>query len=96
MGDAQRRQAYDDVKALRHATFQYKALKGGGPAGPVYRGLIYEDAPESIHGDDKTIVLDYRVLNLELALQEADRKIAALEAKIKATEERKVRTPHSK
>lgn len=87
--DTQRRQAYEDVKSLKHATYQYRSLKSGQPAGSVRRGLIYEDAPESIHGFGKTIVLDYRVLNLEMALQETDKRIVSLENKIAELEKKK-------
>ena len=59
------------------------------PKAPLRRGLIYEDSPESLRGPNKTIVFDYRVLNLELALQEADRRITKLEAKIAALEKQK-------
>lgn len=72
--------AYDEVKALRHARFRYKA---GGPSAPLIRGLIYEDAPESIRSaPGKSIVVENRLVNMEMALKAARRRIAALEAKI--------------
>jgi hypothetical protein len=55
-------------------------------AGPIYRGLIYEDAPASIQGDGKTVVFDYRLLNMELALKAVNVQIANLEEKIQALE----------
>jgi hypothetical protein len=96
LDEARRRQAFEDVRALKHATFRYKktatgkkAVGADEPATAVTRGLIYEDAPDSIRGAGKSIVLDQRVLNLELALQEADNKIAALEAQISVLEKQK-------
>ncbi|MCX5786930.1 MAG: hypothetical protein NTX64_00245 [Elusimicrobia bacterium] len=68
--------AYDDVKGLKHARFRYR---GGGPA---LRGLIYGDAPEGVRGPGKTVVLDYRVLELEMALQVAGREIQRLESRV--------------
>lgn len=72
--------AYDEVKALRHARFRYKAK---GPAAPLMRGLIYEDAPESVRSaPGRSIVLESRLVNMELALKTARGRIAALEARI--------------
>ena len=36
---------------------------------PLYRGLIYEDAPNSIRASHETISIDDRITNLELAVQ---------------------------
>ncbi|MBI3548639.1 MAG: hypothetical protein HY078_06250 [Elusimicrobia bacterium] len=92
--------ALDEVRELRHARFRYKRA-AQTPQGrtvlmrdesrPVMRGLIYEEAPESIRGPNNVIVLDSRVLNLEMALQAAHQKIADLETKILALESRKIR-----
>ena len=54
-------------------------------------GLVYEDAPASIRGPAQTVVLDYRVLNLELASKELDRRVAALEAQISAIQAARVK-----
>ena len=87
-------QALEDIKSLRHARYRYKKFLPGpslnepilvdNPSAPLRRGLIYEDAPASIQGPHKEIVVDYRVMNLELALQEVDRRIQKLEAQIAA------------
>jgi len=96
MNEAAERRAYEDIKALRHARFRYKALSPTAnpnkpiyvenPGQPISRGLIYEDSPESIRGPSKTLVVDYRVMSLELALKEADRRVRALESQISAIE----------
>lgn len=36
---------------------------------PLRRGLIYEDAPESVRGSGESIVIDDRITNLELAVK---------------------------
>jgi hypothetical protein len=77
-----------DVRALRHARYRYKDAAGRG-IGPVYRGLIYEDAPSSIKGPGNSLIQDYRLLNLEMALKAADAQIAELEGKIAALEAKK-------
>lgn len=87
LNEAAERRAYDEVNALRHARFRYKAA---GPNAPLVRGLIYEDAPESIRSaPGKSIVLENRLANMELALKIAHRRIAALEAKISDLEKGK-------
>lgn len=88
---AQAAQALADIRALKHARFRYKRKLEDGrlirdASQPLARGLIYEEAPASIQGPGKTLVLDDRVLNLELALQELHRRNDALEAKIAAIE----------
>lgn len=87
LDEAAERRAYDEVKALRHARFRYKA---GGPTAPLVRGLIYEDAPESIRSaPGKSIVVENRLANMELALKAARRRVAGLEAKISELEKGK-------
>ncbi len=84
LDEAAERRAYDEVKALRHARFRYAA---GGPNAPLVRGLIYEDAPESIRSArGKSIVVENRLANMELALKAANRQISILETKIAAME----------
>lgn len=87
LDEAAESRAYDEVKALRHAHFRYKA---GGPTAPLVRGLIYEDAPESIRSaPGKSIVVENRLANMELALKAARRRVLALEAKISELEKGK-------
>jgi hypothetical protein len=86
-------QAYAEVQALKPARFRYRSRVRGALARdesqPLRRGLIFEDTPESVRGPGNTVVLDYRVLNLELALQAADGKIAAMEKQIAELEAKK-------
>lgn len=82
---AQDLQGYQDVKALRHARFRYKTARGG----PLLRGLIYEDTPPSVRGAGLAVMFDNRVMNLELALKEADRRMTALQEQISALEKAK-------
>ncbi len=85
--------AYADVRGLRHAAFRYKQTTRKGyvadQAMPLTQGLIYEDAPESIRGPDNTLIVDERVMNLELALQAINQKIDEAEAKIAQAEKRR-------
>lgn len=81
------RRAYEEVKALKHARFRYKAWS---PQRPSMRGLIYEDAPESIRSEKgKSIVVENRFANLEMALKETRRRRVALENNILEMEKRK-------
>lgn len=87
LDEAEERRGFDDVLALRHARFRYKA---GGPNAPSIRGLIYEDAPASIRSaPGKSIMVESRLVNMELALKAARRRIAALEAKLSDLEKGK-------
>ncbi|MDT1107482.1 hypothetical protein, partial [Pseudomonas aeruginosa] len=55
--------------------------------GPLARGLIYEDAPESVRDDrGHAVSFDARLANMEMALAVADRKIKELEKKIAEAE----------
>lgn len=75
-----------DLKALRHARFRYKTQR---PGAPLALGLIYEDAPESVRGAGRTVLLDARVANLEAALALAARRVKELEAKVADLEARR-------
>lgn len=87
LDEAAERRAYDEVKALRHARFRYKA---GGPNASLVRGLIYEDAPESIRSaPGKSLVVENRIANMELALKASRKRIAVLEGKISELEKEK-------
>ncbi|MEK7389441.1 MAG: hypothetical protein AAB036_07070 [Elusimicrobiota bacterium] len=92
--DAEEKQAYDETKDLRHAQFRYKRIGPRGweadPGAPMARGLIYEDAPDSIRsGVGKSLVVENRLSNLEMALKSANEYIAWLETKISELEARK-------
>lgn len=92
--EADEERAYQDVLALRPVRFRYKVIGPDGalradPSQPLMKGLLYEESPESIRGKGETIVIDYQVANLELALKAALRKVQALEerlARLKARE----------
>lgn len=75
--------AYEDVKALRHATFRYKRAQA--TSGPLVRGLIYEDVPASIRAPiGESVSVTERLINMELALGVVYRRIEELEKKIAA------------
>lgn len=75
--------ALECVRGLRHATFRYMKRKGPGFArdsrAPLRRGLIYEEAPESIKGPFDSLSLDQRLAESELAFKALARKLEALE-----------------
>ncbi len=76
--------AYQEVAGLKHARFRYKVLRKGrlerDRHQPMRRGLIYEDAPESIKGRGRSLVVDERVNNAELAMKELMRRLEAAQA----------------
>ena len=78
--------ALAEVFALKHATFRYKSPVARQP---LTRGLIYEDTPDSIRGEGQTVVVDYRLMNLELALKAVNGRVGELEARIAALEAKK-------
>ena len=80
---SQEAKAYEELKSLRHAQFRYK-----GDA-TLRRGLIYEDAPASIQRKGKSLAVDARLLNLEMALKETQRQVLELEALISAIEKKR-------
>jgi len=77
-------QAYNDVKILKPALFKYQVrdTKDGplriNPSGRDRKGLILEDCPSSIKEGD-TVVIDDRILNLEMAFQVLASKVEVLE-----------------
>jgi hypothetical protein len=73
-------QAYNDVLALKHVQFRYK---GGGT---MLKGLIYEEAPKSIRGRHNDILLDERLANVELALQEALKRLTKAQKRLRELE----------
>lgn len=85
LGDADAEKAYEDVLSLKPATFRYK--RRDGSAGPLVRGLVYEDSPESIRDErGRSLVVEARVANMEMALSVANRRIRELGKKIAAAE----------
>ncbi|MBI2362826.1 MAG: hypothetical protein HYV15_05530 [Elusimicrobia bacterium] len=76
LDDGEREQGVRDVMTLKPVSFHY------GRDSVQRKGLVYEEAPKSVRGPHGTIVLDQRLLNVELALQAARQRVAALEAEI--------------
>lgn len=75
LGPAAGAEAARDVAGLKHVRFRYKGAKG-----PKQRGLLFEEAPESIKTPANALSVDRRLLNAELAAQELLRRLAAAEA----------------
>ncbi|MBI3298121.1 MAG: hypothetical protein HYZ75_08155 [Elusimicrobia bacterium] len=74
LGPEAERQAYEDVRALRHVGFRYKAGKGR-----KQRGLLFEEAPATVRTPEKSVSVDRRLLNAELAARGLLRELAELE-----------------
>jgi hypothetical protein len=71
-----------DILALRPARYRYKSVVSGGGfdmSRPSVKGLLYEDAPASVRGAKKTLILSERLANVELALKAAIRKLEGLQ-----------------
>ena len=83
LSDGERTGAYDDVKGLKPVSFRYMKMKGGGFArdrhAASHRGLLYEEAPESVRGPGDSVSLDQRLLESEMAFQELARRLESLE-----------------
>lgn len=80
LGAPEEERAYADVKGLRHATFRYRNQ-------PRTRGLVYEDAPESVREPrGRSISFDARLNNMEMALKAALGRIHGLEGEISTLE----------
>lgn len=79
-----------DIKALKPAEFKYLIHESTSSDkliedtnGPIRKGLIYEDVPDTLRGPYKTISLNDQIFMLQLALKAAIRRIEQLENKIK-------------
>ncbi|MEQ1920602.1 MAG: tail fiber domain-containing protein, partial [Elusimicrobiota bacterium] len=78
--------ALSDVAGLKHANFRYKTRRKDGrlsedPAQPLRTGLIYEEAPESIRDGDEALSTTERLVNVEMALKAAMRRLEELQAR---------------
>ncbi|MBI5597507.1 MAG: hypothetical protein HY928_15565 [Elusimicrobia bacterium] len=85
-------QAYKDIAALMPAVFRRKRRGMDGslhsdPSAALERGLIYEETPQSIRGRPGEIIYDERLVNAELALKAAMRRIEELSARLKRLKE---------
>lgn len=77
--------AWQDVTTLKHARFAYH----GEPLNaPLRRGLIYEDAPDSIKGPGRTLGMGARLTNVELAIKEAAERLQSMKERLEALEQR--------
>lgn len=74
------KQAYEDLKALRHVRFRYKGDS------TVRRGLIFEDSPASIKDPSGGLIVNERMANLEMALQHLNNKLIELDRLIEQKE----------
>lgn len=79
LGEAVERSAYEEVRSLRHAAFKYK--KARRPK--VHRGLLYEEAPDSVRAPGGAVSFDRRLLNAELALRELLRELERQEGEVR-------------
>lgn len=80
LGADEEARAYADVNGLRHAVYRYRNQ-------PLTRGLIYEDAPDSVREPrGRSIVFEARLNNMEMALKVALGRIRALENEISTLE----------
>ena len=85
LGPEDEQRAYDEVFSLKPASFRYmvwnkkKKKLVRDRHQPTRRGLIYEDSPDDIKGPGKSLILDERVTNMELAAKELLRRLDALD-----------------
>lgn len=80
--------AVDDIKSMRHAKFKYKrinrltgAFEPSKEEDQTYIGMMYEEAPDSIKGDNGDIIIDKRIALLEMAIKELVREIEVLKSR---------------
>ncbi|MEE8338330.1 MAG: hypothetical protein V3R95_09720, partial [Dehalococcoidia bacterium] len=91
LNDAQEMQgpALADVLALRHVDFRYRRevyddegvllRREDDASAPLHRGLVFEDAPPSIRDEGHgALVVDRRLANVEMAVQEVVRRVELL------------------
>ena len=71
--------ALAEIAALNPVVFRYKS---DDARQPLRRGLIYEEAPESIRASGNAVSVDERVVELELALKASIRRLEALRARL--------------
>lgn len=84
LGKADEEKAWADLAALRPIEFRRKTAP---PGSPLERGYIFEEIPQSIRDGPGAASVDERLVNAELALKAAMRRIAELKARIKKVKE---------
>lgn len=82
LAEAQEDRALEEMRLMRPARFRYKSLPGKRGRQPLRRGLIYEEAPESVRGAGGSVILDERVANAELALKALMRRLELAQGEI--------------
>lgn len=85
LGKAEEEKAWADVAALRPVEYHRKT---DPPGAQLERGYIYEETPLSIRDGPGAASVDERLVNAELALKAAIRRIEDLKARIKKLKER--------
>ncbi|MBI3298120.1 MAG: M23 family metallopeptidase [Elusimicrobia bacterium] len=93
LGRADEEKAWADIAALKPSVYRRKRTAEDGSlvadhTGPLERGYIFEETPESIRAGPGAVSIDERLINAELALKAAMRRIEELKARIKKAKER--------
>ena len=90
LGPDEEARAFEELASMKLASFRYKRLKGKklvrDSKMPLKRGIIYEDAPESIRRPGGFVSVDGRINNAELALKELMRRLEEAEVQTKRLE----------
>lgn len=84
LGRADEERAWADIAAMKPVIYRRKAA---GPDSPFERGYIFEETPVSIRDGPGAASVDERLVNAELALKAAMRRIDELKARIKKVKE---------
>lgn len=79
LGPEAEQAAFDDVKGLKHVRFRYKGTKR-----KRFRGLLFEEAPDSVKAGGGAVSFDRRLLNAELAARELLRELEREKAEVRA------------
>lgn len=83
LAEAEREAAAKDLLALRPVAFRYKGST------QERRGYVYEETPESLRDGKGAVVVDERLVNLELVLQAVQGQIRTLEGELGRLEGRR-------
>jgi hypothetical protein len=91
-GETEERAAFKETRGLKLVSFRYKGtgkkswLWFLSKKGPLHRGLLYEEAPEILRGPGRSLSVDGRVANAELAMKELIRRLEAVSAEARSLE----------
>lgn len=78
MGETEREAAVRDLLAIKPVSFRYRGDR------QERRGYVYEESPANVRDGRGAVVVDERLMNLELTLQAAQGRIKALEGELSA------------